>query len=310
MKASLAENSSPGASCGSEAGWITGNILLDRDINGAGDYGDWGISVSNGSIAFGVSQGSSGNTICGSRTVANGAWHHVAVTRNQSSGQLRIFVDGVLDAEGSGPTGNVSYRDGRPITSSKDPLLVIGAEKHDFNNNSFPSYSGWIDELRISNSIRYTANFNPPSAPFNPDANTMALYHFNGSQVGACQGTVVDSSGASGGPSSGTCRYGGTPAGPVYSADHPFAAPQNTPTWTRTPTATNKAATPTPTRTRTPTATYHTLTPLPPGYDRIYFPTILNSSGLVLISLISIIIFGIGIFGIISWITHHRSHLK
>ena len=38
MKASLAENSSPGASCGSEAGWISGNILLDRDIFGPGDY--------------------------------------------------------------------------------------------------------------------------------------------------------------------------------------------------------------------------------------------------------------------------------
>ena len=122
MKASLAENSSPGASCGSEAGWITGNILLDRDICGAGDYGDWGISVTNGRIAFGVSQGSTGNTICGSRTVANGAWHHVAVTRNQSSGQLRIFVDGVLDVEGSGPTGDVSYRDGRSTSSSERPL--------------------------------------------------------------------------------------------------------------------------------------------------------------------------------------------
>ena len=167
MKASLAENSSPGASCGSEAGWITGNILLDRDIFGRGDYGDWGVSVTNGRIAFGVSQGSNGNTICGSRTVANGAWHHVAVTRNQSSGQLRIFVDGVLDVEGSGPTGDVSYRDGRSTSNPKDRLLVIGAEKHDFNTNQFPSYSGLFDELRISNSIRYTSNFTPPTAPFN-----------------------------------------------------------------------------------------------------------------------------------------------
>lgn len=262
MKAALAENSSPGASCGSEASWITGNILLDRDIWGGGDYGDLGISVTSGKIAFGVSKGSSGNTICGSRTVANGAWHHVAVTRNQSSGQLRIFVDGVLDVEGSGPTGNVSYRNGRSTSFSKDPFLVIGAEKHDYDSNQYPSYSGWMDELRISNTIRYTANFVPPTVPFIADANTAVLFHFNEGPVGACQGTIVDSSGATGGPSSGTCRYGGNPAGPVYSADTPFTAPQNTPTRnstpavsTNTPTATLSAPQNSPTPTRTPTAT-------------------------------------------------------
>ena len=262
MKASLSDNSSPGASCGSEAGWITGNILLDRDIWGSGDYGDWGVSVTNGKIAFGVSQGNNGNTICGSRTVANGAWHHVAVTRNHANGQLRIFVDGVLDAEGSGPTGNVSYRNGRSTSFSNDSFLVIGAEKHDYDSNQYPSYSGWLDELRISNSIRYTANFTPPTAPFNTDASTAALYHFNEGPAGACQGTVVDSSGATGGPSSGTCRYGGNPSGPVYSTDTPFSVAQNTPTRTNTPaiptntpTATVSAPQASPTPTRTPTAT-------------------------------------------------------
>ena len=262
MKASLAENSSPGASCGSEAGWITGNILLDRDIWGGGDSGDWGVSVTNGRIAFGVSQGNNGNTICGTRPVANGAWHHVAVTRNQSSGQLRIFVDGVLDVEGSGPTGNVSYRNGRSTSYTKDPYLVIGAEKHDYNSNQYPSYSGWIDELRISDTIRYTSNFVPATTAFASGANTAALYHFDEGPVGACQGSIVDSSGASGGPSSGMCRYGENPAGPVYSADIPFGAPQNTPTrtstpavLTNTPTATITAPQATPTRTSTPTAT-------------------------------------------------------
>jgi hypothetical protein len=343
MKASLAENSSPGASCGSNAGWITGNILLDRDINGAGDYGDWGISVTNGRIAFGVSQGSSGNTICGLRTVANGAWHHVAVTRNLSSGQLRIFVDGALDVEGSGPTGNVSYRDGRPVSSSKDPMLVIGAEKHDFDNNAYPSYSGWIDELRISNTIRYSSNFTPPTAPFSTDPNTAALYHFNEGPVGTCQGTIVDSSGASGGPSSGTCRYGGNPAGPVYSADNPFSQPPATPTQTympiimtstpsqtftvtltrapsqtfavtltRTSTSTIGApatAGPSATRTRTSTPTKPLVIP-PTGENRIFLPTILGPSGTILIGLFTLVLLALGIIGIVSWIQQHRSHPK
>ena len=49
-------------------------------------------------------------------------------------------------ARGSGPTGDVSYRDGRSTTSPDDPFLVIGAEKHDAGA-AFPSYHGWIDEV-------------------------------------------------------------------------------------------------------------------------------------------------------------------
>ena len=255
----------------------------------------------------------------------------MAVTRNQASGQLRIFVDGVLDAEGSGPTGDVSYRDGRSTSNPKDRLIVIGAEKHDFNTAQFPSYSGLFDELRISNSIRYTTDFVRPTAPFNADANTAALYHFNEGPVGACQGTVVDSSGASGGPSSGSCRYGGNPAGPLYSAENPFAQPPvtpthtfmpviltNTPTLTRTVTLTltrtstrgaPPTAGPSPTRTRTSTPTKPVVIP-PPGDNRIFLPAILGSTGLILVTLVSVVLFGFGIFGIINWISHHRSHPK
>src|SRR3989304_7611570 len=43
MKANLADNTAS-ATC-SGFGWIYGNILLDRDIYGAGDYGDYGGSL-------------------------------------------------------------------------------------------------------------------------------------------------------------------------------------------------------------------------------------------------------------------------
>ena len=81
-----------------------------------------------GRIAFGVSFGNSGNTICGTTDVADGQWHHIAVTRRRSDGALRLFVDGVLDAEGPGGVGanrDVTYRDGRAGTPN-DPFLVIG----------------------------------------------------------------------------------------------------------------------------------------------------------------------------------------
>jgi hypothetical protein len=221
MKAGAANNNGY-ANCGAESGWITGNGILDRDVYGAGDFGDYGVVLADDGIAFGVSVGGSGTTLCGNTVVADNTWHHIAVTR--SGGTLQIYVDGTLDAStNSGPSGNVSYNDGRSTAwPNSDPYLVIGAEKHDAGSG-FPSYNGYFDELRISNIRRYTSNFTRPSAPFTPDGNTMALYHFDAGPAGACTGTVADSSGAGGGPSNGACKYGGSGAsGPVYVTDTPF----------------------------------------------------------------------------------------
>jgi glucose/arabinose dehydrogenase len=201
--------------------WINGNTIFDRDVFGTGDFGDYGISLfgNGGRLAFGVNRLGTGTTICGATNVADGAWHHVAVTRSTSTGLLRLFVDGHLDASGSGPSGDVSYRDGRPTNfPNSDPYLVIGAEKHDIGP-AFPSYHGWIDEVRISTVVRYTGSFTRPSVPFTPDANTVGLYHFDEDNGN----TVVDDSGAAGGPSNGVRRFGGSPPGPQWSTDTPFA---------------------------------------------------------------------------------------
>ncbi len=236
LKANPGENAGV-ATCDVNDGWITGNIVLDRDIWGSGDYGDYGIALSGGRVAFGVNHFvNGGNSICGATNVADGVWHHIAVTRRASDGALRIYVDGQLDGQGAGPSGNLSYRDGRSTAYPNDPFLVVAAEKHDAGSE-YPSFSGWLDELRLSDVVRYTANFVRPSAPFSADSNTMALYHFDEGPAGPCTGTVLDSSGADGGPSNGQCRHGGSALlGPVYSADTPFAvgSPTVTPTASRT----------------------------------------------------------------------------
>jgi len=224
VKANLGENTAGACTPGGD-NWIFGNILIDRDVFGAGDWGDYGVSLGAGRIAFGVGTGSSGTTICGGTLVANGAWHHVAATRRRSDGLLRVFVDGVLDAEADGPDGDVSYRDGRPTAyPNSDPYLVIGAEKHDASP-AYPSYSGWIDEVRLSNTLRYTSNFTRPSQPFTADSSTVALYHLDEGS-----GNLVnDTSGAAGGPSNGTRMYGtggSRPPGPDWTAEAaPFAQP-------------------------------------------------------------------------------------
>ncbi len=211
-----------GGSCSSGpdgAGWISGRIIIDRDVYGNGDHGDYGISLANGRICFGVERESSGRTIYGSTNVANGQWRHIAVTRRASDGQMRIFVDGQIDAEGTGPTGDISYRDERATDyPNSDPFLVIGAEKHDAGSE-YPSYIGLLDDIRISNVVRYDGAFPRPSAPHAADGNTVVLYRFD--EGGGT--TIIDS--APGGASPGERRVGGSPAGPVYVTDTPFGSP-------------------------------------------------------------------------------------
>ena len=221
MKTTAGAGNNSGACSAGGDNWINGNTIVDRDVfMTGGDNGDYGISLfgNGGRLAFGVAVGAGGNTICGTKSVVDGQWHHVAVTRS-SLGAMRIYVDGQLDASGSGPAGDMSYRDGRSTAHpNSDPFLVIGAEKHD-TGAAFPSYHGWIDEVRISDAILYAAPFTAPTTPLSADIYTVALYHFDEGNGN----TVFDVSGVGGGPSNGVRRFGGSPAGPLWSADTPFA---------------------------------------------------------------------------------------
>jgi hypothetical protein len=249
--------------------WINGNVTFDRDIFGTGDYGDYGISIYGGRIAFGVATSSASQTICGATNVADGQWHHIAVTRRFSDGQLTIFVDGALDAQATGPVGTISYRDGRTAQWPNEPYLVIGAEKHDYDRAAYPSFNGWIDEVRLSQALRYTAPFSRPTQPFVPDTLTVALYHFD---EGA--GVVVnDTSGVVGGPTNGTLFVDPLSGGPVWSTETPpwtgVDPPTDTPapptgTPTALPTGTPTATAVPPTATNTPVAPTATNTPVAP----------------------------------------------
>jgi len=220
LRGSAAENPAAAVSCGANVDWISGNIVLDRDRYDQDRK--FGLSIAGGAVVFGVSGDGTGDlTICGVSDVLDDAWHHVAVQRRRADGYLWLFVDGVLEAEADGPDGDVSYPDdgvpgnhcGGPCTDS-DPFLVIGAEKHDAGP-AYPSFSGWVDELRVSDTLRYAGTFTRPQQPFVPDPFTVALYHLDEGTGDA----VGDASGATGGPSDGTVNYGGSPPGPEWSSE-------------------------------------------------------------------------------------------
>ena len=271
MKALPGENSAGAITCGENKDWLTGNMIFDRDRFGE-DRG-YGISMAGEKMVFGVSGDGTGDlTICGTSNLADGAWHHLALQRSYSDGWMQLFVDGVMEAEGDGPDGDISYADDyippdlcgitgdQPCTLS-DPYLVIGAEKHR-SSSEHPSFSGWIDEIRFSNMLRYGTDFAVPANRFSADENTVALYQFNE----GFGDLIHDSSGFTGGPSDGERIYGGVINGPGWTDDTRWyiAPPTPTPTPTpETPSPTPHTPTPTDTPSPTPVTPSPTNTPSP-----------------------------------------------
>ena len=151
--------------------WIEGNIILDRDV-WCGTARAFGVSLAGGKVRFGVDTGdadpSSSVTIEGSDDVLDDTWHHVAVVRDATVGDLRIVVDGVEDFASSVDVSvsDLSYPDeGVPVTGNCDTgqltpygwYLVVAAEKHDAGA-AYPSFNGYVDELRIWDMARDTAD--------------------------------------------------------------------------------------------------------------------------------------------------------
>ena len=224
LKGDAADNSSAAITCGANYDWIYGNIIFDRDRFNQGRA--FGISIAGGNVVFGVlNEAINSYTLCGSSHVLDGNWHHVAVQRRISDGWLWLFVDGNLEAQVDGPNGDISYPDdGIPGNhcngpcNLSDPFIVLGAEKHDAGA-AFPSFNGNMDELRFSDVLRYTGNFTPANNPFQTDANTLALYHFD-EGMGNTLTDLVDPS-----SNNGLINVGGNPAGPLWSMESPFANP-------------------------------------------------------------------------------------
>ncbi len=117
------------------------------------------------------------NDMVGSAQLTTDTWHHVAVVYEPSSGQKRIYIDGTLDATSE------PFPDGTLLGngSTRFGFIGVGSEASSFNGTIGPAsyWNGDIDEVRISNAVRYTSNFSKPTGDFTPDASTAVLYHFS-----------------------------------------------------------------------------------------------------------------------------------
>ena len=137
------------------------------------------------------------------------SWNHVAVVYDgdgaTNDDRLKTYVNGVQQTLAF--TGTI------PSTM---PVANIPYYVGSYNATGGASYNGKIDEIRVSNIVRYSANFTPQTTPFEPDGNTKLLFHFdeNGDDP-RLTGKVFDASGNG---------NNGTITGAKYVNDSPIKA--------------------------------------------------------------------------------------
>jgi hypothetical protein len=97
---------------------------------------------------------------------ATGQWYHIALVNN--AGTAQMYVNGTA-------TGATTALSGSFGISTTDLWIGAGAGAYSLN--------GWMDEVRISNTARYTSGFTPSTTPFVNDANTLLLLHADGTDA-------------------------------------------------------------------------------------------------------------------------------
>jgi hypothetical protein len=148
--------------------------------NNANDFMTLALFSGNNSPVFSLDVNGTEDDIITNKKVTINTWHQIAVV--SSGGTATLYLDGI--AIGSTTLINTPSSLGGGSGTTDDWL-----GKSEFGAD--PTFSGYLDEFRISNDARYTANFTPPSSPFTPDGNTTDLYHFDD---GTGQ-TITDASG-------------------------------------------------------------------------------------------------------------------
>jgi hypothetical protein len=148
-------------------------LLTDRATSLSLSGVNWDISIYNGSylgtrtatLLFETGSGAGNIIIISNNNVfTTNTWYHFAVVR--SSDVISMYVNGV------------------DVTNNRAGTQSAGIGAGNLTIGGFPNgalmYSGHFDEIRWSNTARYTSGFTPSTAPFVNDGNTKLLLHMDG----------------------------------------------------------------------------------------------------------------------------------
>ena len=136
--------------------------------------------------------GTTNGDVIGTTDVYSNCWNHVAVTRTGTT--LRFWINGVADAGNPQTISSTIYNDNDPLMIGRGADHTTGAGRDIchcgetggaankwffyLRNGGTGSFKGYMAGFRISNSVRYTSTFTPPTLPMTSDANTSLLLNF------------------------------------------------------------------------------------------------------------------------------------
>ncbi len=116
-----------------------------------------------------------------------GSWHHIAVVWDGDAARedwLRLYLDGRRRTEGVRVSKEERFGDDPSLrlTTSRPYTIQIGC----MTSGRCPARA-LIDELRISRSARYGADFDPPRGPAEADGQASLVMHFDGDLIGTAR---------------------------------------------------------------------------------------------------------------------------
>jgi len=169
--------------------WYNGKSIVDNEV--AGVTSDFGTALVGSKLAFGI--GSPDVTIFSTSNINNGNWNHIAVSWKQSSGEMKLYVNGVNESSGTGSTNQ--------RTASNSIKLAT-------NNYLGNYFNGDIDEVRIWNRLLPLAeiqnNMNCELPSPSTQNGLVAYYQFNQGFDSADNTSITTLTDASGNANNGT----------------------------------------------------------------------------------------------------------
>lgn len=166
--------------------WYQGNGIVDAEVGGS--TSDFGTVLLNNKLAFGV--GNPDITIQSTTSINTGNWIHVAATWDGTTGAMKLYINGVLEASTIGATG----------TRSAPPSIRIGAIQTGINY-----FNGTIDELRIWNSVRSQSDIQSNmNSEIGTSSSLVEYYRFNQGNLNGTNTSVTSLTDISGNNNTGT----------------------------------------------------------------------------------------------------------
>jgi hypothetical protein len=121
----------------------------------------WTLETVGSGIFFYIRDISTNNYFnAGGGTFTTNQWNHVAVVKNGAT--ITIYLNGTA-------VGDTLSMTGKTTSESTDPIVIGGMWSNTGPSGGLDTEADWdgfIDDLRITRSARYTANFTPPTSAF------------------------------------------------------------------------------------------------------------------------------------------------